>query len=83
MICLGFKGYNFLKNIFLALKISLIFANSAYSDDMPHYATFHLGFHCLPKYPFRVSCPQRVKQQKNGKGTLSWYGKLTLESAHD
>ena len=20
---------------------------------MPHYAAFHLGLHCLPKYPFR------------------------------
>ena len=22
-------------------------------DEMPHYAIFHLGLHCLPKYPFR------------------------------
>ena len=20
---------------------------------MPHYAAFHLGLHCLPKYPFK------------------------------
>ena len=22
-------------------------------DKMQHYAAFHLGLHCLPKYPFR------------------------------
>ena len=21
-------------------------------DEMQHYAAFHLGLHCLPKYPF-------------------------------
>ena len=24
-------------------------ANSADTDEMPHYAAFHLGLHCLPK----------------------------------
>ena len=28
-------------------------ANSADSHEMQHYAAFHLGIHCLPKYPFR------------------------------
>ena len=28
-------------------------ANSADSDEMQHYAAFHLGLHCLPKYLFR------------------------------
>ena len=23
-------------------------------DEMQHYAAFHLGLHCLPKYPFKV-----------------------------
>ena len=23
------------------------------SDEMAHYAAFHLGLHCLSKYPFR------------------------------
>ena len=43
--------------IFLSLKIDLVLANSADPDEMPHYAAFHLGLHCLPKYPFykRVS----------------------------
>ena len=30
-----------------------ILANSAEPDEMQHYAAFHLGLHCLPKYPFR------------------------------
>ena len=37
------------KNIlFLSLKIYFVKANSADPDKMPHYATFHLGLHCLP-----------------------------------
>ena len=39
--------------IFLSLKINFILANSADPDEMPNYAAFHLGAHCLPKYPFR------------------------------
>ena len=39
---------------FLSLKVDvLILANSADSGEMQHYAAFHLGLHCLPKYPFR------------------------------
>ena len=29
-------------------------------DEMPHYAAFHIGIHCLSKYLFRVSSIQRV-----------------------
>ena len=36
------------QNKFLSLKIVFIFANSADPDEMPHYAAFHLGLHCLP-----------------------------------
>ena len=44
----------FLKyDVFLSLKVVLILANSALPDEMQHYAAFHLGLHCLPKYPFR------------------------------
>ena len=32
----------------------LILANSADPNEMQHYAAFHLGLHCLPKYSFRV-----------------------------
>ena len=27
-----------------------VLANSADPNEMSHYATFHLGLHCLPKY---------------------------------
>ena len=40
--------------VFLSLKAVLILANSADPDEMQHYAAFHLGLHCLPKYPFKV-----------------------------
>ena len=46
--------YNFLKNgVFLPLEIVLILANSEDPDEMQHNAAFHLGLHCLTKYPFR------------------------------
>ena len=34
------------------LKIVFILENSADPDEMPPYVAFHLGLHCLPKYPF-------------------------------
>ena len=37
-------------DMFLSFKIFFILANSADSDEMPPYAAFHLGLHCLPKY---------------------------------
>ena len=39
------------KFVFLSLKIIFVFANSADSDKMLHYAAFHQGHQCLPKYP--------------------------------
>ena len=33
-------------------KDILILANSTDHDEMQHNAAFHLGLHCLPKYPF-------------------------------
>ena len=47
--------------LFLSLKIDFILANSADTDEMPHHAAFHLGLHCLPKYPFMGSGPKSVK----------------------
>ena len=47
----GVKDYNFQKNVVLSLKIHFVLANSADPDEMPHSAAFHLGLHCLPKYP--------------------------------
>ena len=50
----GVRVYNYHKNIiFLSLKMDLVLANSADPDEMLHYAAFHLGLHCLPRYPFR------------------------------
>ena len=36
-----------------SLRIVIILANSVDPDEMPHFAAFHLGLHCLPKYPLR------------------------------
>ena len=44
-------GYNFQKNIFLNIDFGLV--NSADPDEMSHYAAFHLGVECLPKYRFK------------------------------
>ena len=38
----------------------LLFANRADPDEMPHYAAFHKGLHCLPKNVF--SCIQNEKK---------------------
>ena len=34
-------------------EVDFVLANSEDPDEMPHYAAFHLGLHCLPKYPLR------------------------------
>ena len=36
----------------MSFKVVIIPANSADPDEMQHYAVFHLGLHCLPKYSF-------------------------------
>ena len=42
------------KNIvFRSLNVIFVLANSVDPDEMPYYAAFHLGLHCLPKYAFR------------------------------
>ena len=39
-------------HLFLSLNVVVILANSADPDEMQHLiAAFHLGLHCLPKYP--------------------------------
>ena len=43
-----------------------------------HNAAFHLGLQCLPKYPFGVSVPQRVKQLPVKIGLRSFQSKLLL-----
>ena len=42
------------KNIaFLSMKIKFVLANSADHDEIPPYAVFHLGLHCLLYYQLR------------------------------
>ena len=40
-------------DVFLTMKAVSTLANSANPNEMQHYVSFHLGLHCLPKYPFR------------------------------
>ena len=46
----GLQVILFKNIIFISLKIDFVLANSAEPDEMPHYAAFHLGLYCLPKY---------------------------------
>ena len=52
MFCVlkGVAGQNIYKMVyFMFLKTVFISANSADPDELPPYAAFHLGLHCLPK----------------------------------
>ena len=74
----GDTGYVFKKYIvFLSLKTNFVLANSANLNEMAYYAAFHLGFHCLPKYPLVVSGLQRVNAVFLLALDLSW-NKLLL-----
>ena len=35
-------------------------ANSVCRDEMPHFASYHLGLRCLQKQPFRISSIQKA-----------------------
>ena len=39
--------------VFLSLKMGISLVNSTDPDEMQRKAAFHVGLHCLPKYPFR------------------------------
>ena len=47
------KFSNTCNYVLQSMKIAFMMANSADPDEMPHLEAFHLGLHCLPKYPFR------------------------------
>ena len=48
------SGCNFQKKYCIfGRKIFFTLANSVGPDEIQHYAAFHLGLHCLPKYSFR------------------------------
>ena len=53
---LAFPNYD----ILLSRMIDFTLTNSVDPDEMLHNAAFHLGLHCLSKYPFRVSSIQSV-----------------------
>ena len=56
-----FRGHRinmFLKGAFL--KFVLILVNSVDSDEMQHYAAFHLGLHRWPKGPLGVPIHKEV-----------------------
>ena len=48
------------------MKIVFVIANSADPDEMPHDVAFHLGLHCLSKYPFRGFHRGDKVQDKSG-----------------
>ena len=50
-----FKNYR----IFTSEDPNFVFAIRTDPDEIPHYAAFHQGLHCLQKKPF--SCFQSTK----------------------
>ena len=71
---------NFLSNcVFLLLKIAFILSNSADHNKIPHYAAFHLGVHCVPKYIFTgIQNEKGDKIQTTNYGIASNYEILIL-----
>ena len=53
---LCFKWSQLEYGVCLYLKVVLLLVDSADPGEMQHYAAFHLGLHCLPKYPFIFYC---------------------------
>ena len=51
-----FRGHR----IIMCFKFVLILVNSVDSDEMQHYAAFHLGLHCWPKGPLGVPIHKEV-----------------------
>ena len=47
------SGNNLKKILYFCLNVFFTFTNSVDTDEMQHYAAFHLGLHCLQKYSFR------------------------------
>ena len=54
----GIAGQKLYNDAFMFLK-TVFFSILAETDEMPPYAAFHLGLHCLPRYVFTGS--QNVK----------------------
>ena len=58
--------------------VVLILANTADPDEMQHIAAFHLGLHCLPQNPFRVSSISSIKQKSGTSVSCGHTYLLTL-----
>ena len=52
--------YEIVLCVYLRLKLVFILANSTDTDEMPHYAAFYLGLHCLPNRMSRIG----IKNEK-------------------
>ena len=48
-----YQGVTGLDVLLKSLKNVSIAANSVVPDEMSYFSAFHLGHHCLSKYPFR------------------------------
>ena len=57
----GHRLYFSKNTVFLSLKIIFVLTNSVDPDEMWHYAAFHLGLQCLPKYLFSGFPPSKGK----------------------
>ena len=74
---LYFKGMQVHFSIKWSISVpAFILANSEDHDEMVHYAAFHLGLHCFPKYLFtdiqNGSLQTTFKQQ--------WFSSRVLDS---
>ena len=47
--------------MYSVINMYFILANSADPNEMSHYATFHQGLHCLPKYLFAGTRMKRLR----------------------
>ena len=52
----------------MSLMICFYLTNSADPDEMPPYAEFHLGLHCLPKFWYPELPVLRITGIQNEKG---------------
>ena len=57
--------------------MDLVLANSADPDEMPNYATFHLGLQRLSKYPFSEKCLKCLMDTRSN--IILLYGDILAE----
>ena len=53
------------------MKNNFVATNSADPDEMPHFAAFHRGLHCLQKYPSLSHCASVLSLKNNFVATNS------------